>query len=101
MKSRIDVRNSRSTPLTVWVEPWARDFTLLSEDEFSFVALMPGQDFYFHALWEDHRLLLCAVGSCEDVAVYQSGVELFCGHNRGHVPQENSMYDTPNAELQS
>ncbi|MFN3650243.1 MAG: hypothetical protein ACK47B_11750 [Armatimonadota bacterium] len=84
MSSRIVITNSQTIPVTVGVEPWGRDFTLLPDEEFSFQAVSPGDDFHFHAYWGTRDISLYANGDCEDVEVYQGDRELECGHNRHH-----------------
>jgi hypothetical protein len=49
--SRIKIWNERDCPVTVWSEPWGRDYTLLAGEQLEFAALSPGADFYFQVDW--------------------------------------------------
>jgi len=84
MASHLRVQNDRSCAVTVWVEPWGRDYTLLQDEDYTFTALDAGEDFYFHVTWQEKDLLLYAEGTCDDVVVHCGDVEVGCGHNREH-----------------
>jgi hypothetical protein len=84
MSSSLRISSDRTVPVTVWVEPWGRDYTLLPGDEYRFTAVGAGQGFYFHVSWQEKDMLLYAEGTCEDVAVHEGVVELPCGHKRQH-----------------
>lgn len=79
--SRLGVRNSRSTPHMVIVEPWADDYTLLPGEELEVIAIGEEKVPYFY-------LVECEGASqvyCEDTRdfkVMQNGSQLECGHNR-------------------
>lgn len=71
-------------PVTVWVEPWGRDYTLLPGEVYRFTAIGAGPEFYFHLSWPERDLQLYAEGGCEDVMVEHGEVEVYCGHHREH-----------------
>ena len=82
MSSSFRVSSDRTIPVTVWVEPWGEDFTILPGEEYLFTAVRPGSDFYFHAVWQENDLVLYAEGTSGEVTVHHGTVEVFCGHNR-------------------
>lgn len=86
MSSQIRISNDQSVPVTVQVEPWGRDYTLLPGEEYCFTALGAGPAFYFHVYWQERDLQLYAEGGCDDVTVHHAEVEVRCGHHREHRP---------------
>ena len=84
MMHRIDIKNEREYAVTVWVEPWGEDYTLLPGENYSFTASTPAEGFYFSTHWQDRDILLWAEAGCEEVLATDNAVELFCGHNRQH-----------------
>ena len=84
MSNRIDIRNDRQYPVTVWVEPWGEDYTLLPGESYSFTAATPAEGFHYSINWQDRDMQLYADVGCEEVLATHNSVELSCGHNRQH-----------------
>ena len=79
--AKLGVWNSRKTPLVVYVEPWANDYTLLPGDELDIIAFGDDSNPSFVAVeWEDASQIYC--NDTIDFKVVQGNVELKCGHNR-------------------
>lgn len=78
----IKVSNERREPLTVWLEPWGEDYTLLPDETFDVVAEGASPDFYFDMACNEKDVLVYAEGDCTCVFVLRDGDALECGHNR-------------------
>jgi hypothetical protein len=81
--SRLKVINSRSSPFTVWVEPWGEDFTLLPEEDLTVFAKSPAKEPCFALVQLESGVQVYVEGQdIVDFSVIQDGIELECGHNR-------------------
>lgn len=80
--SRLRITNDKTTPLTIWVEPWGRDYTLLPAESCDLTPVDTDGESYLHALWGEGDAIVYAEGDWGEVLVQQDGVELQCGHNR-------------------
>lgn len=81
-KQRLKITNDCSEPLTVYVEPWGRDYTLLSQDTVDIVMESVSSNSHFHFLNGQSSLTVYAEGDPIEVSVSQDGKELKVGHNR-------------------
>ncbi len=80
---RFKITNRQRTPLTLLIEPWGEDYTLLPDETFDVVAEHFSEDFYFHWVTNDDFTQVYAEGDREaTVGVYQGERLLECGHNR-------------------
>jgi hypothetical protein len=95
----MDVANDSTKPMTLWVEPWAHDFTLEPGESFTLAATSGAQEPYFAQRID---------GNTSDITIYIEGPrdisfvvlkgqrELQCGHNR-QPPNDGSL---PNTSLE-
>jgi hypothetical protein len=82
--SSIRISNDQGVPVTVWLEPWGEDYTLLPGEEYRFTALGAGPEFYFHLSWQARDLQLYPEGEFQDVTAQHGEMEIYCGHHREH-----------------
>lgn len=74
--------NSRSSPFTVWVEPWGEDFTLLPKADLTVFAKSPAKEPSFTLVQLESGVQVYVEGQdIVDFSVIQDGIELECGHN--------------------
>lgn len=78
-------KNTQSRPITVWIEPWAHDYTLLLGEclELTFVQDSNAEPSWLH-LELDHKDLMIYIerGAC-DFEVKVNGALVECGYQRG------------------
>jgi hypothetical protein len=85
MKSKIHsltVTNNFDFPITLWLEPWGRDYTLRAKETFEIEAASADQNFDLNYLLTKKSYIIYAHGNCDYVVVMQNGKPLNCGHNR-------------------
>jgi hypothetical protein len=90
MKHRIQayrnkVTNDHKTPVTLWIEPWGEDYTLLPNETVDLVAEAYSEEFYLHWVVSEGKILIYAEGDqAASVSVHQAGNRLQCGHHGGN-----------------
>jgi hypothetical protein len=83
MEYRNQVTNEISAPVTLWIEPWGEDYTLLPHETVEVVAESCSAEFYLHWKVQDGNILVFVEGDQEaTVCLYQEGNRLECGHHR-------------------
>jgi len=82
MNTRMRISNHLSIALTVWVEPWGRDYTMLNGETFELVMERASTDAFFNVFFGEAKLDVYEEGDCLDVLVYQEDRLLRVGHNR-------------------
>lgn len=79
--SSLEVRNARTLPHVIFVEPWGEDYTLLPGEEVEIVAFSDSTVAKFHLVeWDEMSQVYCNEAS--SFQVLQAGSQLECGHNR-------------------
>lgn len=84
MNQKFAVQNSHAIPMTLWLEPWGADYTMMTGGLFEVLAEGVSEDFYLHLECKEKDLLLWVEGKFSDLSITQSGNSLECGHNRQH-----------------
>lgn len=85
---RFKVTNDRRAPITLLIEPWGEDYTLLSGETFGIVAEHSSDAFEFHWVVGEEMTQVYAEGDRDaTVAVYDGERQLECGHNRSRGTQ--------------
>lgn len=79
---KLEVTNSIDVPVTLFVEPWGRDYTMLPGETFELVMERASDDSFFNICHYEKTIEVYAEGQCLDVLVFQNKKELSCGHNR-------------------
>jgi hypothetical protein len=80
-RAKLGVSNGRTFPRTVFVEPWAEDFTLLPGENLEVVAFSnAGWPWFYIDERDDGILIYC--NDTEDFKVFQGDLELTGGHQR-------------------
>jgi hypothetical protein len=79
-KTKVLCRNDGKAPLTIYVEPWANDYTLLAGEELEIVAF--GKNLPWFALVSAENCIQVYCEETSDFKVFQGDKELQCGHNR-------------------
>ena len=75
---------SFGAPITLWIEPWGEDYTLIPHETVQVVAESCSDEFYLHWHLEEGKIIIYAEGDQgATVSVYQEGNLLECGHHRG------------------
>ena len=78
----LTIENTRTTPMLVWVEPEAMDYWLQPGEKCEVVAAKEGEEAYFELQQTDEGLTIFPSRECGGICVFQSGLELTCGHQR-------------------
>ncbi len=76
------ISNDKENPLTLWLEPWGEDYTLLKNDTFEIEAESFDNQCNFHFVQIDNGLQIYVEGFYEMKGVFQNTKLLKCGHNR-------------------
>jgi hypothetical protein len=80
-KVTIGVWNARKSPHVVWVEPWANDYTLLTDEKLEIVATGKGKVPWFNVVESDGSTQVYCENT-DDFEVVQDGHPLANGHQR-------------------
>ena len=80
------VVNEYDTPVTLWLEPSRRDYTLLANETFEVEAASFDADFHFSFQLSKEAYIVYPKGESEYVIVLQNNQPLEFGHNRQHSP---------------
>lgn len=78
----LNLTNDYEIPVTLWLKPWGRDYTMLPGDKFTVEAASFDGDFdmTFNLSRESYEVLI--EGGCEYAVVLQDKKVLELGHNR-------------------
>lgn len=98
MDQRVKITNENPHSLTLYVEPWGRDYTLQKGETFELVMESGSSNSHFHVFLQQTNIVVYAEGKCEDVSIYHNGNKLECGHNR-ELAEKKSERPSDNAEL--
>jgi hypothetical protein len=79
---RLGVWNLTDRPRIVWVEPWARDYTLLPKEKLEIVAHSETEPPRFNVLEHEYSTGVYLEGGTSDYDVFQDGNRIECGHQR-------------------
>jgi hypothetical protein len=85
LNQKFKVENRHAFPVTLWLEPWGADYTMLPGDLFEVLAEGVAEDFYLHLGFKEKYLLLWVEGKFSDLSITQDGNPLECGHNRQNI----------------
>jgi hypothetical protein len=91
--ARMDVANDSTKSLTLWVEPWAHDFTLEPGDSFTLVATSGVKEpFFAQRVYGNTSEISIYIEGPRDISfvVLKRQRELQCGHNRQR-PNDGSL----------
>jgi hypothetical protein len=80
--ARIEVRNRGESPIVVWVEPWAHDFTLFNNEQLEIVAFGVKEVPWFSVLETEGNTQVYCMGDANDFYVEQDGNRLEIGFQR-------------------
>ena len=84
-RSKLGIHNSQKAPLTVYVEPWGNDYTLMPEEELEVeVAGYDASPWFQLTEWCGSIQVWC--NEADDFLVMQGDRELECGHQRPTDP---------------
>jgi hypothetical protein len=75
---KLEVTNSIDTPLSLFIEPWGRDYTMLPGETFELVMEGGSDSSLFNIRHNEKRIEVYAESGCLDVLVFQNGKELSC-----------------------
>lgn len=85
---KIIIRNDFQKPLILCVEPWATEYGMLPNDEFEIISEDTKDDFYFHIVLNNERIIIFVEGGEVDYPqIYQDGEMLDFGHQRDLLEQ--------------
>lgn len=83
--TRLVIENDTKLPMTMFLEPWGRDYTLLPNQRFEVRVWKGefGESPYFQSIHHaGGDVSVYLEGSVGDFGVFHDGAEIECGHNR-------------------
>lgn len=78
---KVTIENDRQKPVTLWLEPWGEDYTLVHKEKIEIRPSNPDEGFHYHLVYGDKRIWVY-VEEGEYPEVLSNGTEIYCGHNR-------------------
>lgn len=75
-RSRIELRNSRRTPVTVWFEPWAENL-ILENDALLHVESVSNQNEPLSIEIDDEAIVIFGMPGCISMKAYRDGQEVW------------------------
>ena len=83
LSAKIVITNGRQSSQVVYIEPWGEDYTLLAGESLDVIALGRVIAPWFNVVESDNNIQVYIEGDSTEFAVYQGGLRVRCGHNRG------------------
>lgn len=86
VKKRIlNLTNEYEIPVTVWLKPGGRDYTMLPGDRFVVEAASSDENFDLNFSLSKEGYYVYVEGDCEYAVVLQDGKVIEVGHNRDKI----------------
>jgi hypothetical protein len=82
----LNLTNELEIPVTLWLMPWGRDYTMLPGDKFVVEAASFDEDFDMTFSLTREGYYVYTVGNCEYAVVLDGSKVLELGHNRDKSP---------------
>jgi len=84
LRTKLGVRNEMKISRVIYIEPWGQDYTVRSGESIEVVAIGKTALPYFTLVESSEAVQVFVEGDRDvDFTVWQGGVQVKCGHNRG------------------
>ena len=84
LSAKLGVRNDGKSSRVIYIEPWGEDYTLRRGESMEVLAIGKTASPWFAVVESEEGMQVYVEGDRGvDVTVWQAGVQVHCGHNRG------------------